>query len=182
LVVTLAQDLPFHELDWAGFERLVFRLASVEDEVEDWQRYGRSGQAQEGIDIYARRVGGRYIAWQCKRYVSLTAADVARAVELFAKGTWLERSERLILATSARSDDTAVQNAVEAAAQMLLPHGVAPVLLGPDRLSAKLKELPEIVAVFHLFDRALFQWQVDHDEGQRQLTGDGEVRDIEFAH
>ncbi len=147
-VVTLAQDLPFHDLDWTDFERLIFRLASVEDEVEDWQRYGRSGQAQEGIDIYARRVGGRYIAWQCKRYAALTAADVGRAVEAFAKGTWLDRCDRLVIATSARTDNTGVQNAVEAAAKRLLPHGVAPVLLGPDRLSVMLKERPEIVADF----------------------------------
>ncbi len=47
------------------------------------QRFGRSGQAQHGIDVILRAGDGRWIAAQCKRYLTkkLTAKDFAKEVE-----------------------------------------------------------------------------------------------------
>jgi hypothetical protein len=54
-VETRPQTLPFGELSWENFERLCYRLASKPERVEYVARYGRSGQAQEGIDLYSSR-------------------------------------------------------------------------------------------------------------------------------
>lgn len=40
-----------------------------------FKRYGRNGQKQNGIDIYAEQVGGGYIVAQCKNYFSLNSAN-----------------------------------------------------------------------------------------------------------
>ena len=51
-------ELPFEQLSWRDFERLVFRLARTDADVVYCAPYGRSGQAQHGIDVYARMTGG----------------------------------------------------------------------------------------------------------------------------
>jgi hypothetical protein len=37
--------------------------------VEHVARYGRSGQSQQGIDLFARRASGKYEVWQAKQAV-----------------------------------------------------------------------------------------------------------------
>ena len=59
-------ELPFEQLSWRDFERLVFRLARTDADVVYCAPYGRSGQAQHGIDVYARLAGGGHICWQAK--------------------------------------------------------------------------------------------------------------------
>jgi hypothetical protein len=51
---------PFGELSWENFERLCYRLAGKAERVEHVARYGRSGQAQQSIDLYARMANGKY--------------------------------------------------------------------------------------------------------------------------
>jgi len=55
---------------WDEFEDIVWDLYSREWQDRDAQRYGRSGQPQQGVDIYGRpsRLGGQYAGIQCKRY------------------------------------------------------------------------------------------------------------------
>ena len=67
-VITKVQVLPFGELTWENFERLCYRLAGRAERVEYVARYGRSGQAQQGIDLFARLANGKYEVWQAKRY------------------------------------------------------------------------------------------------------------------
>jgi hypothetical protein len=69
-VITRVQVLPFGELTWENFERLCYRLAGSAERVEYVARYGRSGQAQQGIDLFARMANGKYEVWQAKRYGS----------------------------------------------------------------------------------------------------------------
>jgi hypothetical protein len=49
------QVLPLHELGWVHFEYLCRRLIEAEAEPESIRFYGVPGDAQNGIDIYARR-------------------------------------------------------------------------------------------------------------------------------
>jgi hypothetical protein len=62
--MTRAQILPFGELTWENFERLCYRLAGRDERVEHVARYGRSGQAQKGIDLFARLPTGKYEVWR----------------------------------------------------------------------------------------------------------------------
>lgn len=59
-VITRIQVLPFGELTWENFERLCYRLAGRTERVEYVARYGRSGQAQQGIDLFARIASGKW--------------------------------------------------------------------------------------------------------------------------
>ena len=63
-----AQELPFGEITWQNFERLCFRLASLDSDVEYSRLYGTAGQEQGGIDIYVRHDKAKsYSVWQSKK-------------------------------------------------------------------------------------------------------------------
>jgi hypothetical protein len=55
---------------WDEFEDIVWDLYRRVWGDPNAERYGRKGQAQQGVDIYGRpaRLGGRYVGVQCKRY------------------------------------------------------------------------------------------------------------------
>jgi hypothetical protein len=48
------QELPYESIGWENFERLCLRCAQSESDVERAHLYGVKGQAQYGIDLYAR--------------------------------------------------------------------------------------------------------------------------------
>jgi hypothetical protein len=54
--------------------------------VEHVARYGRSGQSQQGIDLFARMASGKYEVWQAKRYGSIASSDVKTIVDTFRAG------------------------------------------------------------------------------------------------
>ncbi|MBY5091434.1 hypothetical protein LJU39_11160 [Citrobacter freundii] len=70
-VHSVTMTLPFAELTWENFEKLCYRLAGKDADVESHSLYGRAGQAQQGIDIFARKRNGRYNTWQAKRYKNI---------------------------------------------------------------------------------------------------------------
>ena len=134
-VTTKPQVLPFGELTWENFERLCYRLAGRAERVEFVSRYGRSGQTQQGIDLFARMANGKYEVWQAKRYNLISAREVKPIVDTFRAGSWKDRSEQLILAVQASIADTKVQDAIEAQAAALRAEGIAFVPRGGEELS-----------------------------------------------
>lgn len=123
-VKTRAQVLPFGELTWENFERLCYRLAGRDERVEYVARYGRAGQAQEGIDLFVRLANGKYEVWQAKRYESIAPGKIKDIVDSFRAGAWKDKSEKLILAVQASLADTKVQDAIEAQAAVLEAEGI----------------------------------------------------------
>jgi len=140
--------LPFGELTWENFERLCYRLAGLAEHVEYVARYGRSGQAQQGIDLFARMATGKYEVWQAKRYESITASDVKTIVSTFQTGTWKDKSDRLILAVQASLADTKIQDEIEAQATVLKAEGITFIPHGGVELSDILRGRPELVDDF----------------------------------
>src|SRR5687768_1056779 len=57
-VQTAAALLPFSLLSWEKFEELCLELLRSQPEVETAKQYGCPGQAQHGIDLYARKRNG----------------------------------------------------------------------------------------------------------------------------
>jgi hypothetical protein len=145
---TRKQVLPFGELTWENFERLCYRLAGYSDSVEDYRRYGRPGQAQDGVDVYARLSNGKYEVWQAKRYKTYSASDLRRAVAQFLGGEWAAKTERFVLAVRASLADTVIQQKIETQAQLLRRHNIRFVADGEDELSTRLKDKPELVDDF----------------------------------
>src|SRR5262249_40570282 len=90
-----AQVLPIGDLDWPDAERLFLRLLHTVQPVQYAKLFGVPGQAQAGIDAYARLpleltdsgTGGRdYITLQSRRGKTLTAARIKKAVDDLLKG------------------------------------------------------------------------------------------------
>jgi hypothetical protein len=147
-VTTRAQVLPFGELTWENFERLCYRIAGKAGRVEHVARYGRCGQAQQGIDLFARLASGKYEIWQAKRYESITAGEIKKIVDAFRAGTWNDKSEQLILAVQASLADTKVQDAIEREAIALKAEGITLIRRGGEELSEILRDHPDLVDDF----------------------------------
>ncbi|HEX3522996.1 MAG TPA: hypothetical protein VHT52_13020 [Stellaceae bacterium] len=147
-VISKVQVLPFGELTWENFERLCYRLAGSADRVEYVARYGRSGQAQQGIDLFARLANGKYEVWQAKRYEAIISSQVKGIVDTFRAGTWKDKSEQLILAVQSSLADTKVQDEIEAQATALKAEGITFVPRGGEELSELLRGHPELVDDF----------------------------------
>jgi len=147
-----AMLLPFAELDPPDFERLCVALAREDGEPENCRLYGTPGQAQDGIDVYARLRDGRYATYQCKRYQEVKDSDIKTAVTVFGKGAWLQRSTRFVFCTSHAAIRTDHCEEIERQTTTLREHGVAFDVWDAEELSERLKTRPRIVHDF--FGRA----------------------------
>ena len=147
-VSTVAQVLPFGELTWENFERLCHRLASKDSEVEHSARYGIAGQAQQGIDIFARKKNGKYDTWQAKRYTSYSPNNLRTAVSAFVKGNWVDKSETLFIAVQASLSNTKIQDEIETQTAILKEKSISLVVLGGEELSECLRNYPRLVLDF----------------------------------
>ena len=142
------QQLPCDQLSWQDFERLVFRLARQNPDIVYCARYGRPGQAQDGIDVYARLAGGGHICWQARNWKDVGPSDIENAVDDFLKGKWAASAERFVYCVRASLADTALQDTIEAQAARLLEEGIVFEGVDGTQLSEKLRSHPEIVDDF----------------------------------
>ena len=147
-VTTRVQNLPFDQLSWQNFEKLIFRLASKNCEVEHCATYGRAGQSQDGIDVYTRLSGGGYICWQAKNRANTTESVITDAVHNFLNGRWVDSTKRFILCSSASLQDTKLQNTIEKFADCLKQKGIVFEALDGNQLSEKLRNYHEIIDDF----------------------------------
>jgi hypothetical protein len=113
--------------------------------------YGKRGQAQKGIDLYARLSNGRYATYQCKRYEEVLDSDIRNAVAKFREGDWLTKSERFVFCTSHPTVRTDHNEEIELQAGTLQADGVAFEIWDAEELSRLLKTRPRVVLDF--FDR-----------------------------
>ena len=140
--------LPFGQLSWENFERLCYRLAMRDGSFDHVARYGRQGQRQEGIDIFARLPDLRYVVWQAKRYKAFGPTQLAKAVNVFLEGDWVERTDSLVIAVQANLDDTAVQDEIETQTGALRARGISLSVLGGDSLVEKIRSHQDLVLSF----------------------------------
>ena len=140
--------LPFDELSWQDFERLVFRLASKNPVVEYCAPYGRPGQKQHGIDVYARLSGGGHICWQARNRQDVGASDITEAVDDFVEDKWAATAKRFVLCIRASLADTKVQDSIELEAVRLQERGIAFDAVDGMQLGEKLRSYPEIIHDF----------------------------------
>lgn len=147
--VTGLQELPFGQLEWKNFERLCLRLAGEDADVEDYRLYGTQGDAQEGIDIYARlRSERRYRVYQCKRVRDFQPRMIVEAVDAFLQGEWRRRAEELVLCVADTLTPRKRADALREQTERLAVLGIQLVAWDADGLNRRLKGLPEIVDDF----------------------------------
>jgi hypothetical protein len=158
---TRAQVLPIGELAWPDAERLFLRLLHTVQPVQYAKLFGVPGQAQAGIDAYARLpleltdsgTGGRdYITLQSRRVRSLTAARIKKAADDLLKGEWADKTSAFHFATSFDLQDTKLDAAVRQQTDRLAELGITFVPWGVQEVSGLLKVHPRIVDDF--FGRA----------------------------
>jgi hypothetical protein len=97
---------------WDEFEDITWEIYKRKWQDNHAQRYGRSGQPQNGIDIYGRQnSSGNYIGVQCKRYEDnkLTKKIIKEEI-VKAEGFSHPLSEYIIATTASR--DTKLQDFV----------------------------------------------------------------------
>jgi energy-coupling factor transporter ATP-binding protein EcfA2 len=150
---TRAQGLPFTDLSWQNFERLVLRLVRLENSIADGEIYGIPGQNQSGIDILAEPKLGtsKKVCYQCKKVKEFKASDIKSAVDKFLKGTWLDESGEFVLCTTCPLETTAHVEEISKQRKRLKLKGVTFTIWDGSesgRLSEKLKKLPELVDDF----------------------------------
>ncbi len=154
---TKAQVLPIGDLHWPDAERLFLRLLHTIRPVQYAKLFGVPGQAQAGIDAYARlpldlahgETGGRdYITLQSRRVQSLTAAGIKKAVDDFLKGEWAKTTAQFHFATSFDLQDTKLDAAIREQTERLAELGITYVPWGVQEVSTLLKDQPRIVDDF----------------------------------
>jgi hypothetical protein len=147
-VVTRPQRLAIDSFSPMDFERLCYRLASIDGEVEHCQIYGIPGQAQDGVDVIVRRDGGLRVI-QCKRRSeSLRVSDLVSAVDMFIAGKWRSRADELVVAVSSSVEPTQLADQIEIEREKLARLNIRLTIWDEATLSTKLKGQPEIVADF----------------------------------
>jgi hypothetical protein len=104
-------DLPKPK-SWDEFEDIVWEIYTRRWRDPHAQRYGRSGQAQKGIDIYGQQSGSsKYVAVQCKRYEDNKLNLSTINSEIFKAEEFPSSVSEYIIATTA-SRDTKIQDSV----------------------------------------------------------------------
>lgn len=147
-VETRVQLLPFDALSWENFERLCHRLTALDGEVDHCARYGRQGDAQEGIDIFARQADGRYHCLQAKRHRAFGAAKLREAIDVFLGGSWSARAARFTIVVQASLRSIAVQEEIELQAARLAACGIPFAALDGEDLTDRLRRHPKLVDDF----------------------------------
>lgn len=101
-VDTHAQTLPFRELTWENFERLIVRVVRREATISKCWVYGTRGQKQHGLDILAARdeTPGKFACYQCKQVEKFTVGKIKKAVDTFLNRKWEDKTKCFILCTS----------------------------------------------------------------------------------
>ncbi|MER5985784.1 NACHT domain-containing protein [Streptomyces sp. NPDC001787] len=154
---TRAQVLPIGELEWSDAERLFLRLLHTVRPVQYAKLFGVPGQAQAGIDAYARLPlaltgggsGGRdYIVLQSRRVRTMTADRITKAVDDLLKGEWADRASMFHFATSFDLQNTKLDTAIREETERLAGLGITFVPWGVQEVSGLLKDHPRIVDDF----------------------------------
>ncbi|WP_455813740.1 NACHT domain-containing protein [Pseudomonas graminis] len=147
-VRSVTMTLPFAELTWENFEKLCYRLAGKDADVESHSMYGRTGQAQQGIDIFARKRNGQYNTWQAKRYKKYTHNDLNGACTTFLSGGWASKTDIFYIAVQCPVDDVNLQDAIEKQAENFRAKNIVLKVLGGHDLCTDLRNHPDIVLEF----------------------------------
>jgi len=154
-VDTRAQSLPFGELTWENFEKLIRRLVKREAAISDCWIYGIPGQAQYGLDILAalHHTPNEYACYQCKRVKDFSGSDIKEAVNKFLAGKWASKTKRLVLCTSSALSKTDQVDEISTQRTILAAKGIEfEVWEGSEggQLSELLKSHPDLVDDFFL--------------------------------
>lgn len=142
--------LPIADMDWEDFERLCLRMVEYVEgfEKNKCEILGRLGQKQDGIDIYARKGVDSYFTFQCKRYKSISVADLEKMFSEFEKESWFPKTRKFFLCTSANFSDVKLQKKFEEIRNLYHKKNLEVDKWDSDFINRILKTHPQIVYDF----------------------------------
>jgi hypothetical protein len=147
-VVSQLQFLPFEQLTWENFEQLCLKLAQEKSSINDCERYGQQGSAQEGIDIFRILDDGKYDTYQCKRYSAFKVSDLDKVIETFKKGSFFQQSKSFTICTSCELNTPKLQDAFNRYKVELRADNIELIKWDKIQLSHILKDYPKLVLEF----------------------------------
>ncbi|MFD0304047.1 hypothetical protein [Streptomyces sp. NPDC127119] len=141
------EDLDLH-IGWDRFEKLLVAVCRGVRGLREtkFRRYGVEGQAQHGIDLAGREPDGSYTVVQCKDYQTFTTTDLRAAVTKFTTGKRPFDARRLIIATSAETRTTQLEDEL---GKLQNAHDDLDLeLWGSEQINEYLRYLGDVVARF----------------------------------
>lgn len=152
---TAAGELPrYYELDPLRFQELCRDLWQAQQEFEDVEVYGTSGQSQRGIDVLATRKDGKGLATgQCKRVVpsSFTAKLITDSVDEFLlnKPFWKNQgAKKFALFVASSATPRQIQDEKLAQMKRMKREGFKFELWSAAKITNKLRPHPGIVRTY----------------------------------
>ncbi len=132
-----------YEMGWEPFERLVLHMARTLDGAHGVRRYGRPGQAQHGLDVVGFFTDRAPSVYQANDWQEFGAADLEKAVELYAGGRRPFDADRIVIAVATEARDT---KTVEKLADLMEKHrGLQIELWDRQEISDRLRNQPQLV-------------------------------------
>jgi len=141
------QTLPFRDLSWPDFQKLVVSIARDVEGHREAYEYGTTGQAQHGLDILAIGEDSNVHAYQARNVSAFGASDLRRAVEDFASGKRPNNPRRFVVVVACNTDRTHLLDEL-AELRRAYARDFAIDLYGEATLSEMLRRQPEIVQRF----------------------------------
>ncbi len=143
-------ELPLDKMLWEDFEKLSLRMVEY---VEGFDRcnceiFGRQGQKQDGIDIYALKENGKYYTFQCKKYKSISISDLNKIFSEFQDGEWYSKTVKFFICTSADFNDVHLQKRYEELKKTYKKNGLQIEKWDYSSINRILKTHPQIVYDF----------------------------------
>ncbi len=141
---------PFHEMTEYPFQDLCCELFSRQEGIATCEVYGRRGQKQRGIDLWAHCVGGNSSeVGQCKCYKEFSHREIEKASDGFFAhlGYWRERRvQRFILFVACDLDDVQQQEEIHRQLVRFAEHKIRYEAWSAQTLRSKLGPYRDIVA------------------------------------
>lgn len=100
VAMSALRTLPYDDLAWDDFERLVLDLASVEGIGLESRLHGGPGRRQDGLDVLGRDRQGGLHGFQAKRRAQFGPQDLRAAVHAYTDGRLRAPLVRLVIAVS----------------------------------------------------------------------------------
>lgn len=90
--------------NWQDFQMLIGDVARVKFTEHSVQEYGRQGQSQNGVDVYAVDIWGKHIGIQCKESKSDGFTNISIDSEINKASKFRPNLDLFIIATTLRID------------------------------------------------------------------------------
>lgn len=140
------EHLPFEDLSWENFERLLLRVAKDVEGLRNVQLFGARGQRQKGLDVIGINSDTKVEGIQSKRKKTFTTTDLDVAVKKYTDATFPFPFSRLVIGVSKQVADREIVEHLIGLNVSLAPLVI--VLWDRDELSRMLRSHPQIVTEF----------------------------------